>query len=318
MEIENINLNLLKTFYNVAKEGNITKTAEKHFTSQPAVSRSIKQLEEIYNSKLFYRTLNGVELTEKGTILFNSVEKIFENLNQTAVNIKEVDGFEKSSLAIGVPSQIGGLFLFEPIAKFHKLYPNVEITMVSKSTSELLKLLQNHEVDFIVDTSPITTKLSNIEILPILKYENCFFVNNKFPTNIISSIKKLNDLQDFPLILPIPNTANRNALNELLKAHKITFNNILNIHTSEMIISAVKKDAGVGYAIKNLIESEVKSGELTVLDIEEKLPQTEICLAYKKNKLSKVSQFFILKYLKIFLICLYKKLSICRSSFIKL
>ena len=66
MKLNEVNLNLLKTFYNVAKEGNITKTAEKYFTSQPAISRAIKQLEEVYNAQLFYRAINGVELTEKG------------------------------------------------------------------------------------------------------------------------------------------------------------------------------------------------------------------------------------------------------------
>ena len=82
MILDDLNLNLLKTFYNVAKEGSITKTAEKYFTSQPAISRSIKQLEEIFNTRLFYRSLQGVKLTEKGTILYSCVEKIFENINQ--------------------------------------------------------------------------------------------------------------------------------------------------------------------------------------------------------------------------------------------
>ena len=61
----NINLNLYKTFYDVAKYGSISKAAKYEFTSQPAISKSIKKLEDELGTQLFYRNLNGVELTDK-------------------------------------------------------------------------------------------------------------------------------------------------------------------------------------------------------------------------------------------------------------
>ncbi len=299
MKLEDINLNLLKTFYNVAKEGNITKTAEKNYTSQPAISRAIKQLESEYNAQLFYRTLSGVELTEKGNILFQSVERMFEEINRTEIQIKEVDGFERGRLCIGAPSQIAAIYLFEAIAKFHKVYPKVEITIVSKTTAELLKLLQKHEVDFVIDTAPVQTTLKNIEIKQIHEYENCFFVNSKFPLKAIQKIRTIHDLKEYPLILPVSKTANRMALNSLLTEENIKFENVLNIHTSEMIISAVRKDAGIGYAIKDLILDEVKKGEFSILELNESLPKTQVCLVYEKNTLSKISSYFLSNYLKI-------------------
>lgn len=62
----NINLNLYKTFYDVAMCNSITEAAKKNYTSQPAISKSIKKLESELGIKLFYRAINGVELTEKG------------------------------------------------------------------------------------------------------------------------------------------------------------------------------------------------------------------------------------------------------------
>lgn len=299
MVLDNINLNLLKTFYNVAKEGSITKTAEKYFTSQPAISRSIKQLEEIFNAKLFYRSLQGVELTEKGSILYNSVEKIFETINQTEVKIKDVDTLLNGKLSIGIPSQIGSIYLFDKISKFHQYFPNIEITIVSKTTTELLNLLKKHKIDFIIDTSPVSTSLKNVLIKHICFLENCFFVSNKFPFNEFEKIRSLQDLTNYPLILPIPNTANRRALDENLNNLNVKLDNVMNIHTSEMIISAVKKDAGIGYALKDLIFEDINNGKLIELKINEELPQTEICIVYEKNTLSKVSNYFIENFLKI-------------------
>jgi len=76
----NINLNLYKTFYDVAKCGSISKAAKETFSSQPAISKAIKKLEEELGTQLFYRNLNGVELTEKGKELLYFVEKSYNNL----------------------------------------------------------------------------------------------------------------------------------------------------------------------------------------------------------------------------------------------
>ena len=299
MKLNEVNLNLLKTFYNVAKEGNITKTAEKYFTSQPAISRAIKQLEEVYNAQLFYRAINGVELTEKGKVLFSAVEKIFETINQTENDIKQLDSIDIGSITIGVPSQIGAVYLFEAISKFHKLYPNIEITIVSKTTTELLNQLKKHELNFVIDTAPVRVTEKNIEVKPIKEFENCFFVNNKFPLSKIEKISNLTNLQEYPIILPIPNTANRRALDEVLKSNKVTLNNIINIHTSEMIISAVKKDAGIGYVMKDLILDDLKNGELLEIKVKQELPKIEICLVYENGNLTNLSKYFLTKFLEI-------------------
>lgn len=75
-----LNLNLYRIFYYVAKEKNITKASKKLFISQPAISKSLKKLEEELEVTLFYRNLNGVELTEAGKILFSYIEKAYKNI----------------------------------------------------------------------------------------------------------------------------------------------------------------------------------------------------------------------------------------------
>lgn len=75
-----INLNLYRVFYYVAKEKSITKAAKKLYISQPAISKSLKKLEEEMQVELFYRNLNGVELTEAGKILYSYIDKANKNL----------------------------------------------------------------------------------------------------------------------------------------------------------------------------------------------------------------------------------------------
>ena len=121
----NINLNLYKTFYEVAKYGSISETAKKTYSSQPAISKSIKKLESDLGVQLFFRNLSGVELTEKGKELLFYVEKSYNNLIIAERNMLETQTLNRGKLSIGMPSNIGSFYLFDKIIDFHKKYPNI-------------------------------------------------------------------------------------------------------------------------------------------------------------------------------------------------
>ena len=95
----NINLNLYKTFYDVAKYGSFSKASEFTFTSQPAISKSIKKLEKELGVQLFYRTINGVQLTDKGKELLYFVEKSYNNLVIAERSMLETENLEKGKLS---------------------------------------------------------------------------------------------------------------------------------------------------------------------------------------------------------------------------
>lgn len=286
---KNINLNLYKTFYDVAKSESISEAAKKTFTSQPAISKSIKKLEETLNVKLFYRNLDGIKLTSEGEKLLFYVEEAFNNLLVGERNITENEKLQRGKLTIGVPSQIGTFFVFDSISKFHKIYPNIEITIISSSTKSLLKKLKLHEIDFIIDSSPINDVQEDVIIRPLKKVDNCFIVSKKYEDKI-KNIKSLNDIENYPLILPVPNTSNRSNLDLLFEKSGIKPTNVMNIHTSEMILGAVKKDLGIGYIIEDLI---IDDPEVCKINIKEKLPKIEINLVYVKKYLTIVPTKFI-------------------------
>lgn len=290
---KNINLNLYKTFYDVAKSESISEAAKKTFTSQPAISKLIKKLEETLNVKLFYRNLDGIKLTSEGEKLLFYVEEAFNNLLVGERNITENEKLQSGKLTIGVPSQIGTFFVFDSISKFHKIYPNIEITIISSSTKSLLKKLKLHEIDFIIDSSPINDVQEDVIIRPLKKVDNCFIVSKKYEDKI-KSIKSLKDIENYPLILPVPNTSNRSNLDLLFEKSGIKPTNVMNIHTSEMILGAVKKDLGIGYIIEDLI---IDDPEVCKINIKEKLPKIEINLVYVKKYLTIVPTKFIKKFI---------------------
>ncbi len=293
-----INLNLYKIFYEAALSESISDASKKLFITQSAVSKAIKKLEEDLNTNLFYRNSKGVKLTEKGEELLFYVEEAFNNLVTAERTMTESKTLNKGKISIGVPSQIGSFYIFEDITNFHKKYPNIEITIISKTTTQLLKLLEQHEIDFIIDTSPINTKIDNIIIQPLIEVKNCFVA--KSDTSIdIDKIKTIKDLANYPLVLPIKGTDNRKQLDKVFEKNNVELNNVINIHTSEMIAGSIKKDLGIGYIIYDVIKENVENGEFKIIDIKENLPKITINLVYIEKYLTIAPKFFIENYLKI-------------------
>lgn len=294
----NVNFNSYKIFYEVATSESISDASKKLFITQSAVSKAIKKLEEDLNTNLFYRNRNGVKLTDKGIQLLFYVKEAFNNLITAERTIIESKSLNQGKISIGVPSQIGSFFIFENITQFHKKFPNIEITIISKTTTQLLKLLEQHELDFIIDTSPINTNIDNVVIKPLKKVESCFAVKKDTEFNI-KDIKNINDLKKFPLVLPVKGAYNRRQLDKFFEKNNFEPNNVINIHTSEMIVGAIKKDLGIGYIIYDVIKDNVENGEFQVIKFIENLPKTEINLVYIEKYLTIAPKYFIEEYLKI-------------------
>lgn len=288
----NVNLNLYKDFYLVCKYGSINKAAKESYLSAPAISKSIKKLETELNRQLFFRDKDGMKLTNYGKKLLFFVEQSFNNLIVAERSLKEEDNLEVGNLTIGIPSNIGSFFLFDNLLKFHSEYPNIEITVITGSTTKLIELLESHTIDFVIDTSPINIELNSDYIIKELdEVEYCFTANKDFD---ISKINKIEDLLDYQLILPIKGTSNRNDLDELFINHNINHVNSLNLHTSEMIISAVKNNIGIGYVIRRLLD---KEDNLKVINIKEKLPTVKINIIYNNKYLTITPKKFINMYI---------------------
>lgn len=290
----NLNLNLYKIFYDVAQYGSVSTASKNLLISQPAISRSIKKLEEDLNVTLFYRTLNGMVLTEKGKELLGYVEDACNSLRIGERTMMETNNLVKGKLSIGVPSHIASFYIFDKIKKFHKDYPQIEISIISRCTAELIKLLENHEIDFVIDTSPISGNEKELHIEELTHVNHCFVCLSTDPYET----KSLKDLEDYPLILPVGITSHRKRLNEVALESGVKFNNTLSIETSEMIHESVLQGVGVGYILEDVVKKDLEAGKLRKLDIKEKLPFVTVNLVYIDKYLMKAPKEFIDNYLK--------------------
>ena len=140
--MKNVNLNWLKVFMVVATSNSFLDASKKLYISQPAISKSIKLLEEELHINLFYRGNKGICLTPKGEQLLAYIMEANDVLNTAERMIGKDDDMDCGELVIGAQSHIVRYYLLEKIEEFRKSYPKINIRIIDLSTSDLLESLE--------------------------------------------------------------------------------------------------------------------------------------------------------------------------------
>jgi DNA-binding transcriptional LysR family regulator len=134
-----MNLRHLSVFHGIAKAGSVNAAARLLHTSQPAVSRELRILEERLGVLLFDRLPRGMRLTEAGRVLLDYAERIF-GLDQAAERaIRELSDLEGGQLAIGASNTIGTYLLPVFVTSFHVRYPKSRESSIRGSHSDSSK-----------------------------------------------------------------------------------------------------------------------------------------------------------------------------------
>ena len=286
----NIDYNLYKIFLYLFEEKSISKTAAKLYVSQPAISYSLKELESQLGYTLFYRNSKGIEPTNEAKELYSYVSTAFNIFKDAEEHIKNLNDLNIGCIRIGTPSHIGVSYLSSYIAEFRKLYPGIKFEIISKSTKDMVEMLETRKLDFIVDTLPIDSK-KNVTKITVAKLKNCFAYNKNSMKNVTIETEK--DLQKYPLVLPSVTSSIRFKLDEYMESKNINLSPTVESWTNEMMVELVKKGIGIGYFIKNLIISQNDSDNFEIIEFDDNLPDVDICCVYIDDFLTAASSKFI-------------------------
>ena len=130
----NVNLELYRVFYVVAKHKHMTKASEELLISQPAISQSIKKLEDQLGGTLFLRSNKGMELTSEGKMFYEYVKGALELINNAENEFTSFKDLSKGEIKIGASTTLTKIVLMNTITSFHKKYPSVEINIINDFT----------------------------------------------------------------------------------------------------------------------------------------------------------------------------------------
>ena len=181
--MENINFELYKVFYYVAKTKNITKASEILLISQPAITQTIKKLENELNITLFYRTSRGMELTSAGEELFQNIKNSIECLNNCKRLLDEFDSKEIKTIRIGGGTTLLKHNALEGFKVFKEKYPNIKIEINRGITSELLNKLHDNILELVLFNMPVQID-ENLDYKIIETTQDVFVANPNFYSDL--------------------------------------------------------------------------------------------------------------------------------------
>ncbi|MUT64617.1 LysR family transcriptional regulator [Paenibacillus sp. NEAU-GSW1] len=279
----NVNLEWYRVFYWIAKSGSLTAAAAKLHITQPAVSHTVKQLEEQLGGALFFRTSKGVQLTAEGEVLLRYVEKAFISVNMGEKAIAEMHNLDSGDIRIGASDTLCKHYLLPYLESFHEQYPNIRIHVTNRTTPETLALLKEGKIDFgIVSAAPsgIAPGLAaekGIEIRKNAVIRDCL-VGGKGYFHLADAPLPLNALSDYPSLL-LESGSMRSAIDEYAAANGLAITPEFELGSIDLLVQFALRGFGLAFVIRNFVEAELQSGELAEIPLDPPLPERHIGIA---------------------------------------
>jgi LysR family transcriptional activator of nhaA len=255
-----LNYHHLNYFWQVARVGNLTKTAEMLHVSQSALSKQISLLEESIGKQLFTRENRKLVLTDVGKTTFSYAESIFKLGSELENSLNHGAQNESQTLSIGMLSTMSRNFVETFIAPLMN-NPKVKLVIAARGQTNLLNELSNHELDLI---------LTNIEVRGSTKQSWQCQLLSKQPICVIGhpglSLGEEFNLayRDVDWILPLSNTPIRAAFDGLCAQYQFQPNIIGEADDMAMLRLLTRDTKAVAVMPSVVVKDEIANNNLTV------------------------------------------------------
>jgi len=276
-----INLELYRYFCEVAKNGNFTKAAAKLFVSQSAVSQAIMQLEERLGCKLFDRNTRGVQLTTEGEVLYSYADNAVSLIRNAEKKIANMKSLRDGEIKIGASDTVCSLFLLPFLDKFNATHSEIRISVVNRTSRELVKILKNGAIDMAFINLPAEDE-AMLEITPVMQIQDCFVAGAKY-AYLADSMMRLRDLRKYPILMLTQNSTSRKQMDLFLLKNNIEIIPALELESLTLLSEFAKIGLGIAATIKEDVQKMLGNHELYELRVLETLPKRSIGLAQLKN-----------------------------------
>ena len=273
-----INLELYRVFYVVAKTGSLTKAKNELFVSQPAISQSIKQLETLLGGRLFIRTGKGMELTSEGRMMFDYVEQAYNLIRVAEHKFSQMKGVAFGEISIGASDTLSKFFLINHIRRFREKYPDINIHITNRTTDENLALLKSGKIDMAIVNYNQSIHESLLDFTPCATVGECFVCNRDWIQRFDHPLAAA-ELCNYPLIMLERVSGTRRDIENAILSAGGSVRPTLELCSVDLIVECAKIGMGIGLVTKEFVSDELANGQLFEVPIDFALPQRNITIA---------------------------------------
>ena len=286
-----INYELYKVFYYVARTLSFSEASKQLFISQSAVSQSVKSLETKLNQNLFIRSTKKVKLTPEGEVLFKHIEPAVNLIMRGEQQILDVNTLGGGQLRIGATDTICRYYLVPHLKAFHAHFPSVHIKVTNQISSRCVDLLENGQVDLIVTNYP-NSRLSGVgSIRKVKEFKDIFIANDHF-SHLKGKPLRLEQLQGYPLLMLDKNSTTSEFLHNLFQQNQLELVPEIELSSNDLLIDLARIGLGIAFVPDFCLpENDPDLFRLQTTDI---IPSRHIVVGYNDQApISEAARYFI-------------------------
>lgn len=237
----------LRYFVQVAESGSFSKAAVLLRIGQPALSRSIKQLERELGVTLFDRLRSGVRLTQSGQLLRRRAQQILDLHHQIHNEIRVQADEISGSATLGIPAAAGQLILPALLKYFSRHHPAIRIRTIEGVSAENYDRLHSQTTQICLLYDPLPHR--DLVIQP-LAVEDMYLVAREELLEPLRSPCTIKDLENLPMILPSSPNSRRLLVEKAFRERNLILNVAAEVD-SFVVTRALLLD-GSGYSLTTL------------------------------------------------------------------
>lgn len=293
-----MNFNLFKTYIRVVETQNLSRTAEEFGFSQPAITKQIQALEEIYGVLLLERSGRKLKPTEAGEILYQYAREIVKILEKTEKAMEEAGEGNKGSLSLGASTIPGQYILPELIKKFKDNYPYMNICLDIADTEKIFNKVAERELDIGFVGGWINNR--KIEGFPWLEDELMVIVPEDHKLAGLSKLK-LEELLNERWIFREKGSGTRKAVEDLLMSkdfRKEDLNINMEAGSTEAVLASVESGMGISIVSNWAIKKIDPQRKIRSLKLNEAKAKRSLYIIFPRQKARRKSVDKFLEFIK--------------------
>ena len=258
----NYTINQLRIFLKITQTQSVTKAAEELHLTQPAVSIQLKNFQSQFDIPLTEIIGRKIFITDFGKEIAISAEKTLDEAQAINYRTQEFKGKLAGRLKISVVST-GKYVIPYFLSGFLKQHEGVELLLDVTNKAEVIKSLENNEVDFsLVSVMPENMKLSKLKLMQ----NQLYLIGNK-DKNFKEKLYDKKIFETIPIIYREQGSGTRHVMEKFILKNKLPVKKKMELTSNEAVKQAVI--AGMGYSIMPLIgiKNELNNGELQIIPV---------------------------------------------------
>ena len=279
----------IQTFMEVARQGSVSKAAERLFVTQPAVSMQLRQLEDAFGLALVEPMGRNIKLTAAGEVFLTHATSAMGQFRDLEALMAEHIGLKKGRIDLAVVST-AKYFVPMLLVRFNKLHPDIEVHLNIDNRENVLGLLSRFETDLVV----MGRAPSHLDCVATPFATNPLAMVAA-PDHPLSRRKNLSfsELGSYRFVVREDGSGTRAAMQRLFDENQTPMQVVMSMPSNETIKQAVMAGMGLSFLSLRTVRHELASGHLALLDVQG-LPQINhwYVTHLSSKKLSPAAQAF--------------------------